>query len=840
MSGAAFTPDPSWPTIVELATEYWGEPTDWSRDEVRWGAKGSKSVKPSTDQWHDHEANTGGGYIDMWRLARKGAPLPPRTNGHDDDYKSGHTHSQNAAGGQAGQAGGRKSFEGPKPWLDIGVVYKYLDAAGRHVLDVIRTKSGKPRFRQRRPDPSKPFGWNWKTRDIPPAERPLYRLPELLASADLVEAPVVYVCEGEKDSDNLVARGLIATTNSGGASRWHPAYAQQLAGRSVIVLPDNDQPGREHAALVARTLYGVADEVRILELPGLAHKGDVSDWLAAGGVVGELERLAREAPVWTPPVEPPWPPWPPEPDMPEVPPPGGPGGGGGPRPGEPDLPVIQCVPGQVERMRLDAYRALLGSDETIYQRGELVEPVEREFTNPDGRITHTAMLAPLTTASLHLKMARTAQWQKFSRALRPPAWVPCDPPDKLVQTLLFNVSEWPFSVVRGVLTAPTLRPDGSLLITPGYDPPSRYVMMFPQGLDLEPINDIPDAPSIGHATDSLLRLDALLDGYPFVNDASRSVALSMMMTPVLRCAMPASPLHGVSARAPGTGKSHLVDLAAAVALGRLCPAIGVGKKDEELEKGLNSMLMSGVSLFSIDNVSRDLDTAILNIATERPAVTIRKFGELTVVEVENTACIFMTGNNLAVIDEQRRRTVRCDLDAGMENPERRPFDEDPIDLVLADRGRYLADVLTIARAYHVHRAAGGARADVFPLGSYGPWSRFVREPLAWLGRTDPAETQNQTASDDPTTARLATIMAGWWESFTFEPKTIADAVREARPEFRDTLKEHFPARGGAEIDNYKFGNWLRKFTGRVADGRRFVKDEGSTHGTIRWKIANTR
>ena len=149
----------------------------------------------------------------------------------------------------------------------------------------------------------------------------------------------------------------------------------------------------------------------------------------------------------------------------------------------------------------------------------------------------------------------------------------CDPPSKVVEILLANRGQWAFPVVRGVLTSPTIRPDGSLLMTPGYDPVSRYYLMFPTGLELP---DIPDEPTIQDASDALARLEALLVSYDFIDDGgvSRSVALAILMTQVLRCGMTVSPLLAVSATAPGSGKSHLIDLASTIAIGRPCPDHG--------------------------------------------------------------------------------------------------------------------------------------------------------------------------------------------------------------------------------------------------------------------------
>lgn len=106
----------------------------------------------------------------------------------------------------------------------------------------------------------------------------------------------MFVCEGEKDCDNLAAIGLAATTNAGGAEKWKAEHSEALRGRLVFILPDNDEPGRRHASAVAVSLHNIAAGVRIVNLSHLPDKGDVSDWLAAGGTADELLRLANEAP----------------------------------------------------------------------------------------------------------------------------------------------------------------------------------------------------------------------------------------------------------------------------------------------------------------------------------------------------------------------------------------------------------------------------------------------------------------------------------------------------------------------------------------------------------------
>ncbi|MDI6710853.1 MAG: hypothetical protein QME76_09295 [Bacillota bacterium] len=175
---------------------------------------------------------------------------------------------------------------------EIVVTYDYRDAGGKLVFQVVRYAPKD--FRQRRPDGR--GGWTWKVRGI---EALPYRLPDLLAALERGE--IIFIAEGEKDAENLAAYGLTATCNAGGAGKWTGSHARHFpAGARVVVLPDNDDPGRKHAEQAARTLAARGCRVKVVELPGLPPKGDVSDWLAAGGTKEELLALAEAAPEWTP------------------------------------------------------------------------------------------------------------------------------------------------------------------------------------------------------------------------------------------------------------------------------------------------------------------------------------------------------------------------------------------------------------------------------------------------------------------------------------------------------------------------------------------------------------
>jgi replicative DNA helicase len=151
---------------------------------------------------------------------------------------------------------------------EIKEVYPYYTADGEWRYDVVRFE---PKgFAQRRGDGKGGYIWNLKG-----VEKLLFRLPELVNSTK----DYVFVVEGERDVLNLTKLGFVATTNSGGCSKWDKSFNKYFKERDVIIIPDNDEAGIEHADTVAKNLYPIASSVRIIKLEGLAEKEDISDWI---------------------------------------------------------------------------------------------------------------------------------------------------------------------------------------------------------------------------------------------------------------------------------------------------------------------------------------------------------------------------------------------------------------------------------------------------------------------------------------------------------------------------------------------------------------------------------
>jgi replicative DNA helicase len=175
------------------------------------------------------------------------------------------------------------------PWEDrnIEATYDYTDEAGKLLYQVVRLH-GK-QFRQRRPDGQ--GGWSWGLGDAP---RVPFQLPKLKG------ADFAAVCEGEKDCRTLERLGIVATCNNGGAGNFKAELVPYFTDKRIAIFPDNDEPGRDHALKVAALLTPVAKSLKIVELPDLPAKGDVTDFINAGGTVEQIRELYRKAQSWTP------------------------------------------------------------------------------------------------------------------------------------------------------------------------------------------------------------------------------------------------------------------------------------------------------------------------------------------------------------------------------------------------------------------------------------------------------------------------------------------------------------------------------------------------------------
>jgi hypothetical protein len=258
------------------------------------GGEDRFAINPAKAIWHCRGCAVGGDVIRLVEhldgveftaaVATLTGEPAPKANGKD--------HTRDA----------RKIIAAEFPYQDEsgGVVYvvervEYQNLDGGFVL-----KDGKRKktFRQRRPDPEHPGAWLWNMDGV---VRLPYRLPELIASIALHH--VVFVVEGEGKVEALREIGVTATCCAGGAGKWQADFSERLRGADVVLIPDNDDAGWKHANEIGASLVGVAGRIRVLVLPGLPAKGDVVDWIKAGGTRDQFDALVACAFDWQPPPE---------------------------------------------------------------------------------------------------------------------------------------------------------------------------------------------------------------------------------------------------------------------------------------------------------------------------------------------------------------------------------------------------------------------------------------------------------------------------------------------------------------------------------------------------------
>ncbi len=189
-----------------------------------------------------------------------------------------------------------KSDEKEVPFLFDNVIhyiesiYRYRDENKKSLYDVVRFTPKTFRFRRKVDDEK--YVWNSKG-----VSHVLYQLPRLIRA--IKKGRKVFLVEGEKDVRNLLSLKLVATTSPKGAGKWHPDYSRYFNQADVVLLPDNDEEGQKHMQQVAESLSGYAKSIKIVPLPLLPPKGDVSDWIDAGGDKQKLLELVKKAPIWS-------------------------------------------------------------------------------------------------------------------------------------------------------------------------------------------------------------------------------------------------------------------------------------------------------------------------------------------------------------------------------------------------------------------------------------------------------------------------------------------------------------------------------------------------------------
>jgi hypothetical protein len=362
-----------------------------------------------------------------------------------------------------------------------------------------------------------------------------------------------------------------------------------------------------------------------------------------------------------------------------------------------------------------------------------------------------------------------------------------NPPLTIARTVLGMGSRRRLRALAAVITAPTLRPDGSVLSAPGFDAATGLLLE----LDELPI-EIPSQPTFEQAQDALEDLWRPFSEFPFAGPEDRGVMLAALITAAVRPALPTAPAIGFDAPVQGSGKTLLAKCLGVIATGEpptMLPHVDSKHGgDEEIRKRIFSVLRAGSRVVLWDNIIGTFDSTSLAATLTAERITDRVLGVSQTTSVPNRALFVLTGNNMVLAGDMPRRVLRCRIDPQSETPFAREFDMDPLAHCTAHRQSLVAAALTLVRAW---LNSGDGRAPG-RTASFEQWDDFVRQCVVWCVRRigfdgkDPMSTVENATAADPEVEAWREVLDAWLSTFGDRAVTAREVLDACKGTFADT------------------------------------------------------
>jgi hypothetical protein len=492
---------------------------------------------------------------------------------------------------------------------------------------------------------------------------------------------------------------------------------------------------------------------------------------------------------------------------------------------------IELVKGR-EREATDALLGVLRRSPDVFDFGTVLVSVGEG----DGLITHNEHTLRYVVGGL----TQFWRWHKMPNGTT--TEVLENPPGTICRSTLALGPNRLLKPLDAVITAPTLRPDGSVLSAAGYDKTTKLLY---DAQELPP--PIPSHPSRDEALAALERLWKPFKDFPFVDAIDRSVHLAAILTAAVRPSLPTAPGFGYDAPSQGSGKT-LLAICIATLTSQQEPSVWPHTKsrdDEEVRKRIFTALRSGHRAIVWDNVLGMFDSASMASMLTSSSYQDRVLGTSESNSVPNRAILLMTGNNLTMGGDMVRRVLICRIDPQTETPFARAFSVDPKALCRADRQNIISSALTLIR-YYITQCS--SRPGKGRMASFEEWDDWVRQTVICVGQDlapgvfcDVMDQVHANQAADPESDVMARLLHAWREKYGEEwvqAKTVAHdmtAFSSSTIDLREALSEI--CFNGITASN--IGHALKYRKGRIVDGLRLEKNT-STQGRLRdmslWRV----
>ena len=375
------------------------------------------------------------------------------------------------------------------------------------------------------------------------------------------------------------------------------------------------------------------------------------------------------------------------------------------------------------------------------------------------------------------RMSQFVRFEIFdSRRKSGDEWRQASAPKEIARYLKAMRGQLGLRTLNGVATGPYMRPDGSVESDAGYSKQDGILLYNPGGDDFS----VPEGIDVEKVFEYLWHPFRL---FPFGCSVDRGVFLAAILTAATRRTIGNCPGFYFSSSTPGVGKTLLADCVNYMTAGAVVPPQAWSKDEDETRKAIMSCLSSGGGGIFFDNIEGTLKSATLAMLLTHGRFQARKLGSNTMLDLPSNSLVTLTGNNVEIAGDLNRRILTCSLSPGMEHPELRRFNFDPLEMVKQRRLGMVRGALALMLAYT--KSDSGRSSD--KIASFGAWDDLVRQTVCWLAKeypqfnlADPVDSLTKSRRDDPVLEKLRNVIEAIRAIFGDKPFLCKEVVRMAR------------------------------------------------------------
>lgn len=621
------------------------------------------------------------------------------------------------------------------------VYYIYEDENGQPLFRVVQKQfeHGKKILQERCDE-----NGNWKP-GLKDVRRVIYRLPEVIKA--VAENQTIFIVEDEKNVETLRSWGLVATTNPVGAGKWLEEYSKFLKYANVVILPDNDPVGKEHAEDVADKLRHVTCSIKIVPLPVEKNHEDVTDWAEKyGGTKEKLLELVDNAGEFNPTDK---------------------------------MLIIKL--GKKPEKTIPAYARLVCEklrEKTIEKPG--LGHVCKFFWKEDlyrqglSKVCFDGFDRPriltLTKDEVFNELCKVACSDKKSGV-----------PQKEIANYIYNmpIEENIFKILSRIVRIPVFSSRGELVNIAGYYETDRILYIPYDNMKVD-ISENPVESEVARAKD-IIENDVLVDFNLGKADKAHAIAYFLLFFCRDIIKGP-TPIHLFEAAKQGTGKTLLTETIMRTLTLNNYVIIAKPEDDDELRKKITTAVLYGASAFCLDNIET-LKSKFLAQILLTQQYTDRVLGNNTQIDTNIRWVWSATGNNVSIDTDMMRRCIRIRLDCNVPDPHLRSITcfkhPNLLGWCEQNRDKLVWAGLTLIQSWI---AAGMPKNKNVNYGGFVDWAQIIGGILEFHGIEGFLSNVKEFYDDaNPDMIAWNNLIARWWNDFKDRPILAGDLL-QCQPE----------------------------------------------------------